>query len=109
MQYAPVTRITATSITFAHCSRFPYHIRHFTSFKIGRKHKAHRQQAQQDKPWRNAEKGRRGKGKKGNMGQDESRVVDPAAPPQTLEARTLEALAQYIKDGHAQKIVVMVC
>ncbi|CAI9629620.1 unnamed protein product [Alternaria burnsii] len=41
------------------------------------------------------------------MGQDESRVVDPTAPPQTLEARTLEALAQYIKDGRAQKIVVM--
>jgi NAD-dependent histone deacetylase SIR2 len=42
------------------------------------------------------------------MGQDESRVVDPNAPPQTLSARTLEALAQYIKDGRAQKIVVMV-
>ena len=42
------------------------------------------------------------------MGQDESRVVDPTAPPQTLEARTLEALAQYVKDGRAQKIVVMV-
>lgn len=42
------------------------------------------------------------------MGQDESRVVDPDAPPQTLKARTLEALAQYIKDGRAQKIVVMV-
>lgn len=42
------------------------------------------------------------------MGQDESRVVDPNAPPQTLSARTVEALAQYIKDGRAQKIVVMV-
>ncbi|KAI4639913.1 hypothetical protein J4E93_008712 [Alternaria ventricosa] len=73
----------------------------------GRKHKAHRQQAQQNKPWRNAEKGRKGKGKRGRMGQDESRVVDPNAPPQTLSARTLEALAQYIKDGRAKKIVVM--
>ncbi|RYN77419.1 NAD-dependent protein deacetylase hst2-1 [Alternaria tenuissima] len=63
--------------------------------------------AQQNKPWRNAEKGRKGKGKRGRMGQDESRVVDPTAPPQTLEARTLEALAQYVKDGRAQKIVVM--
>lgn len=64
---------------------------------IGRKHKAHRQQAQQEKPWRNAEKGRKGKGKgkgrPGKMGQDESRVVDPDEPPQTLKARTLEALA----------------
>jgi NAD-dependent histone deacetylase SIR2 len=108
MQYAPVTRITATSVTFAPCSCFQKNVRHFTSFKIGRKHKAHRQQAQQNKPWRNAEKGRKGKGKRGRMGQDESRVVDPTAPPQTLEARTLEALAQYIKDGRAQKIVVMV-
>jgi NAD-dependent histone deacetylase SIR2 len=108
MQYAPVRRIITTSVTFAHCSRFQYYIRHFTSFKIGRKHKAHRQQAQQNKPWRNAEKGRKGKGKRGKMGQDESRVIDPTAPPQTLEARTLEALAQYIKDGRAQKIVVMV-
>ncbi|CAG5186140.1 uncharacterized protein ALTATR162_LOCUS11500 [Alternaria atra] len=64
-------------------------------------------EAQQNKPWRNAEKGRKGKGKRGKMGQDESRVIDPTAPPQTLEARTLEALAQYIKDGRAQKIVVM--
>ncbi|KAI4622090.1 hypothetical protein J4E83_004829 [Alternaria metachromatica] len=63
--------------------------------------------AQQNKPWRNAEKGRKGKGKRGRMGQDESRVVDPNAPPQTLSARTLEALAQYIKDGRAKKIVVM--
>jgi len=42
------------------------------------------------------------------MGQEESRVVDPSARPKTLKARTLEALAQYIKDGRAQKIVVMV-
>ena len=42
------------------------------------------------------------------MGQDESRVIDPSAPSRTLKARTLEALAQYIKDGRAQKIVVMV-
>lgn len=42
------------------------------------------------------------------MGQDESRVVDPDVPPQTLKARTLEALAQHINEGLAQKIVVMV-
>ncbi|USP74967.1 uncharacterized protein yc1106_02241 [Curvularia clavata] len=41
------------------------------------------------------------------MGQDESRVVDPDTAPQTLKARTLEALAQYIKDGRARKVVVM--
>jgi hypothetical protein len=77
-------------------------------FNIGRKHKSHRQQAQQEKPWRNSEKGRKGKGKgrRGKMGQDESRVVDPDEPPQTLNARTVEALAQYME--RAQKIVVMV-
>ncbi|EOA84570.1 uncharacterized protein SETTUDRAFT_91061, partial [Exserohilum turcica Et28A] len=78
-------------------------------FTIGRKRKAHRQQAQQDKPWREGRgKGKgKGKGKRGRMGQDESRVVDPDAPPQTLKARTLDALAQYIADGRARKIVVM--
>ncbi|KAA8626839.1 NAD-dependent deacetylase sirtuin-2 [Pyrenophora tritici-repentis] len=42
------------------------------------------------------------------MGQEESRVIEADAPPRTLQERTLEALAQYIKDGRAQKIVVMV-
>ncbi|KAI2486258.1 NAD-dependent deacetylase sirtuin-2 [Pyrenophora tritici-repentis] len=41
------------------------------------------------------------------MGQEESRVIEADAPPRTLQERTLEALAQYIKDGRAQKIVVM--
>lgn len=77
------------------------------SLKIGRKQKAHRQQAHQEKAWRNAEKGR-GKGKRGKMGQEESTIVDPSTPPQTLKARTLEALAEYIKDGRAKSIVVMV-
>jgi hypothetical protein len=108
MRYLQSLRSTATSIT----RRYPFYryISHFLAFNIGRKHKAHRQQAQQERPWRNAEKGRRGKGKskQGKMGQDESRVVDPSVPPTTLKARTLEALAEYIKDGRAQKIVVMV-
>ncbi|KAH9869461.1 hypothetical protein IAQ61_006667 [Plenodomus lingam] len=83
----------------------------FDFFKIGRKHKAHRQQAQQDKAWRNAEKGRgkpgKGRGKRSKMGSEESRVVDENVEPQTLQARTLEALAQYIREGKARKIVVM--
>jgi NAD-dependent histone deacetylase SIR2 len=80
------------------------------SFNIGRKHKAHRQQLAQDKPWRESEKGRKGKGKgrRRKMGNEESRVVDADTPPRTLKARTIEALAQYIKDGRAKKIVVMV-
>ncbi|KAF1943894.1 NAD-dependent deacetylase sirtuin-2 [Clathrospora elynae] len=41
------------------------------------------------------------------MGNEESRIVEPTAPPQTLRECTLEALARYIKDGRAQKIVVM--
>jgi len=110
MSYAQPFRSTATSIARRYLSACHNH--RFTSSNIGRKHKGHRQQAQQDRPWRNTEKGRKGtgkgKGKRGKMGQEESRVVDPSAPPKTLKARTLEALAQYIKDGRAQKIVVMV-
>ncbi|KAH7410024.1 DHS-like NAD/FAD-binding domain-containing protein [Phaeosphaeria sp. MPI-PUGE-AT-0046c] len=41
------------------------------------------------------------------MGNEESRIVDSDTPTQTLKARTVEALAQYIKDGRAKQIVVM--
>jgi NAD-dependent histone deacetylase SIR2 len=79
--------------------------------KIGRKHKAHRQQLVESKPRRNSEKSRgkgKGKGKRFNMGNEESRVVDPDTPTQTLRERSVEALAEYIKDGRAKQIVVMV-
>ncbi|KAF2823058.1 NAD-dependent deacetylase sirtuin-2 [Ophiobolus disseminans] len=73
-----------------------------------RKHKAHRQQLSQSKPWRESEKGRgKGKGRRFKMGNEESRIVDANTPTQTLKARSLEALAEYIKDGRAQQIVVM--
>jgi hypothetical protein len=87
------------------------HLDYLSNTKIGRKHKAHRHQAQQEKPWRKSEKGRskgKDKDRRGRMGNDESKVVDPSTPPQTLQSRTLESLAQYIKDGRARKIVVMV-
>ncbi len=70
---------------------------------IGRKHKPHRQQANASKPWRGSSK--RGRGK---MGQDASSPVDESTPPQTLESRTLDGVAKYIKSGGAQRIVVMV-
>ncbi|KAF2028278.1 NAD-dependent histone deacetylase SIR2 [Setomelanomma holmii] len=41
------------------------------------------------------------------MGNEESTIVGEDTPSQTLTSRTLEALAQYIKDGRAQQIVVM--
>lgn len=41
------------------------------------------------------------------MGSEESRVVDGHAQSQALKARTLDALAQYIREGKAKKIVVM--
>lgn len=80
---------------------------------IGRKHKAHRQQLAQEKPWRKSEKGRRddkgkGKGRRSKMGNEESSIVGEDTPPLTLTSRTLEALARYIRDGHAKQIVVMV-
>jgi NAD-dependent histone deacetylase SIR2 len=42
------------------------------------------------------------------MGNGDSKMVEADAPAQTLKARTVEALAQYIKDGRAKRIVVMV-
>ena len=42
------------------------------------------------------------------MGQEVSTPVDAGTPTQTLDARTVEAVASYIKAGRAQKIVVMV-
>jgi NAD-dependent histone deacetylase SIR2 len=40
------------------------------------------------------------------MGQEASQI-DPNTPPQTLSSRTLEGVAEYIKDGRPKKIVVM--
>ena len=42
------------------------------------------------------------------MGQESSTPVDENTPPQTLHGRTLDAVASYIKEGRAKKIVVMV-
>ncbi|KAF2877983.1 NAD-dependent deacetylase sirtuin-2, partial [Massariosphaeria phaeospora] len=78
------------------------------AFNIGRKHKAHRQQLQQSEPWLNSQKNRsKGRGRRGRMGQGESHVVSEDTPPQSLDSRTVEAVAQYIKDGRARRIVVM--
>jgi NAD-dependent histone deacetylase SIR2 len=42
------------------------------------------------------------------MGQEGSREqVDPSTPPRTLSSRSLEAVAEYIKDGRPKRIVVM--
>lgn len=41
------------------------------------------------------------------MGQDHSSLVDDDTPPEALSDRTLAAVAKYIKDGKAQKIVAM--
>lgn len=42
------------------------------------------------------------------MGQDASKLVDENTPPETLESRTVDSVAKFIKDGRAGKIVVMV-
>ena len=42
------------------------------------------------------------------MGQESSTPIDDNIPSHTLKQRTLEAVAEYIKDGHAKKIVVLV-
>jgi NAD+-dependent protein deacetylase SIR2 len=42
------------------------------------------------------------------MGQENSHEqIDPSTPPRTLSARSLEAIAEYIKDGKTKRIVVM--
>ena len=42
------------------------------------------------------------------MGQEVSSPIDENTPPRTLEARSLDALANYVKLGRAKNIVVMV-
>ncbi|MCJ1281809.1 Sir2 histone deacetylase Hst2 [Xylographa opegraphella] len=41
------------------------------------------------------------------MGQESSTLVDEHTPPQTLDARSVEAVARFIIDAQVQKIVVM--
>ncbi|KAL2065811.1 hypothetical protein VTL71DRAFT_3481 [Oculimacula yallundae] len=41
------------------------------------------------------------------MGQENSQVMDPNAPPYTLSSRSIAAVADFIKDGPPKRIVVM--
>ncbi|KAI9880018.1 MAG: Sir2 histone deacetylase Hst2 [Pleopsidium flavum] len=41
------------------------------------------------------------------MGQEASTPVDESTPPLTLKSRTVESVAEYIKDGRAKRIVVL--
>ncbi|ATY59612.1 SIR2 family histone deacetylase [Cordyceps militaris] len=41
------------------------------------------------------------------MGQEESSMVDDSTPPQTISERTISAIADYIKSGDVERIVVM--
>jgi len=41
------------------------------------------------------------------MGQEESTLVGDDVPPETLSARTLEAVAELINSGEARRIVVL--
>ncbi|PNP37447.1 hypothetical protein TGAMA5MH_10682 [Trichoderma gamsii] len=41
------------------------------------------------------------------MGQEESTLADAHGPPETLQERSLEAVAEYIKSGDARRIVVL--
>ena len=42
------------------------------------------------------------------MGQEASTLVDESVSPQTLRERSVDAVAELIKDGRAKNIVVMV-
>ncbi|RFU79789.1 nad-dependent deacetylase sirtuin-2 [Trichoderma arundinaceum] len=41
------------------------------------------------------------------MGQEESTLADASGPPATLEERSLEAVAEFIKSGNVRRIVVL--
>lgn len=41
------------------------------------------------------------------MGQEASSPIDESVPPSTLETRSMDGIAKYIKDGKAKRIVVM--
>lgn len=41
------------------------------------------------------------------MGNDQSGLIDENVRPEKLEERSLSAVAKYIKDGRARRIVVM--
>ncbi len=43
------------------------------------------------------------------MGNESSTVVDENTPPSVLEARTVEAVAKYVKERQVRRVVVMVC
>lgn len=87
---------------------------------IGRKHKAHRGQVvgepskgknKNKGSWRTSLSRRFAASDSdfffGGMGNEESTPVDESTPPSTLSGRTLEAVAEYIKSGKVQKVVVM--
>lgn len=42
------------------------------------------------------------------MGNENSILIDEATPPQTLESRSIESVAKYIKDNNIRRIAVMV-
>lgn len=42
------------------------------------------------------------------MGNEESVMVDDSTSPSVLEARSIEAVAKYIKERNVKRIVVMV-
>lgn len=42
------------------------------------------------------------------MGNESSTLVDAKTPPTVLEARTVEALAKYVKEKGVRRVVVMV-
>lgn len=75
---------------------------------IGRKHKPHRsQKGGGGRPERPKNSWRGSVGRLFNMGNEESSPVDESTPPHILAGRSIEAVAEYIKSGRADKIVVM--
>lgn len=43
------------------------------------------------------------------MGNESSTLVDEKTPPSVLQARNMQAVAQYIKEKRVRRVVTMVC
>ena len=64
---------------------------------IGRKRRERHRKAQAERPWW-----------RHKMGNESSVPVEDDVPPATLRERTLEAVADYVKEKNVRRIVVMV-
>lgn len=76
--------------------------------RSGRDKKFQKGKGREKEHKKNKGRGQAGKNRFSRMGQEQSSPIDDSTPSVTLENRSLDALAKYIKDGRAKRIVTMV-